>query len=53
MSHELITLLMFSTMMVLLLTGQRVYGAIGFVGARERALQPAAPKSAPACGYLV
>ena len=32
MSHELITLLMFSTMMVLLLTGQRVYGAIGFVG---------------------
>ncbi len=31
MSHELIALLMFSTMMLLLLTGQRVFGAIGFV----------------------
>jgi tripartite ATP-independent transporter DctM subunit len=31
-SYELIALLMFSTMMVLLITGQRVFGAIGFVG---------------------
>ena len=33
MSHELIALLMFSTMMLMLLTGQRVFGAIGFVAA--------------------
>ena len=33
MSYELIALLMFSSMFVLLLTGQRVYGAIGFVAA--------------------
>ncbi|MEO9341186.1 TRAP transporter large permease subunit [Mesorhizobium sp. SB112] len=32
MSSELITLFMFSTMMVLLFTGQRVFGVIGFVG---------------------
>ena len=32
MSYELIALLMFSSMMLLLLTGQRVFGAIGFVG---------------------
>jgi tripartite ATP-independent transporter DctM subunit len=32
MSSELITLLMFATMMLLLLTGQRVFGVIGFVG---------------------
>lgn len=31
MSYELIALLMFSSMMVLLFTGQRVFGAIGFV----------------------
>ncbi len=31
MSYELIAVLMFSTMMMLLLTGQRVFGAIGFV----------------------
>jgi tripartite ATP-independent transporter DctM subunit len=31
MSHELIALLMFSSMMVMLLTGQRVFAAIGFV----------------------
>lgn len=31
MSYELIAILMFSTMMVMLLTGQRVFGAIGFV----------------------
>ena len=31
MSYELIALMMFSSMMVLLLTGQRVFGAIGFV----------------------
>jgi len=33
MSSEVITFFMFSTMMVLLLTGQRVFGVIGFVGA--------------------
>ncbi len=33
MSSEFITLLMFASMMVLLLTGQRVFGVIGFVGA--------------------
>ncbi len=31
MSHELIALMMFSTMMLMLMTGQRVFGAIGFV----------------------
>ena len=31
MSYELIALLMFSMMMLMLLTGQRVFGAIGFV----------------------
>ncbi len=31
MSYDLIAILMFSTMMVMLLTGQRVFGAIGFV----------------------
>ena len=31
MSHDYIALLMFSTMMVMLLTGQRIFGAIGFV----------------------
>jgi tripartite ATP-independent transporter DctM subunit len=33
MSPEFISLFMFFTMMALLLTGQRVYGVIGFVGA--------------------
>ena len=33
MSHNLIALLMFSSMMLLLLTGKRVFGAIGFVAA--------------------
>ena len=33
MSHELIAILMFSTMMLMLFTGQRVFGAIGFVAA--------------------
>ncbi len=31
MSYDLIAVLMFSTMMVMLFTGQRVFGAIGFV----------------------
>ena len=31
MSYDLIAILMFSTMMVMLFTGQRVFGAIGFV----------------------
>ena len=33
MPHEMIALLMFSSMMLMLMTGQRVFGAIGFVGA--------------------
>ncbi|EPC01422.1 C4-dicarboxylate ABC transporter [Litchfieldella anticariensis FP35 = DSM 16096] len=33
MSYQMIALSMFSSMMVLLLTGQRVFGVIGFVGA--------------------
>ncbi|MYM55902.1 TRAP transporter large permease [Thalassovita mangrovi] len=33
MSYEMIGLLMFSSMMLMLFTGQRVFGAIGFVGA--------------------
>jgi len=33
MSSEFITLFMFGTMLVLLFTGQRVFGVIGFVGA--------------------
>jgi len=33
MSYDLIALLMFSTMMLMLLTGQRVFGAIGFTAA--------------------
>lgn len=33
MSYEMIALLMFSSMMLLMLTGQRVFGAIGAVGA--------------------
>lgn len=32
MSHEMIVLVMFTSLMVMLLTGQRVFGAIGFVG---------------------
>ncbi len=32
MSYELIALAMFTSMMLMLLTGQRVFGAIGFVG---------------------
>ena len=32
MSSEFITLFMFGTMLVLLFTGQRVFGVIGFVG---------------------
>jgi tripartite ATP-independent transporter DctM subunit len=33
MSYEMIALLMFASMMVMMLTGQRVFAAIGFVGA--------------------
>ena len=33
MSPELVTIFMFATMLVLLITGQRVFGVIGFVGA--------------------
>ena len=37
MSYEMIAILMFSTMMLMLLTGQRVFGAIGFVAVASRA----------------
>ncbi|WP_350333137.1 TRAP transporter large permease [Coralliovum pocilloporae] len=33
MSHEMIALFMFATMMLMLFTGQRVFGAIGAIGA--------------------
>ncbi len=33
MSYEMIALLMFSTLMLMLITGQRVFGAVGFVAA--------------------
>ncbi len=33
MSYEMIALLLFATMMLMLLTGQRVFAAIGFVAA--------------------
>ncbi|MDJ0946913.1 MAG: TRAP transporter large permease subunit [Kiloniellales bacterium] len=38
MSYESIALMMFSTMMLMLLTGQRVFGAIGFVAAASALL---------------
>ncbi|MFY0989855.1 TRAP transporter large permease [Halomonas sp. C05BenzN] len=38
MTHQTIALLMFSSMMLLLLTGQRVFGVIGFVGAASALL---------------
>ncbi|QTP56175.1 TRAP transporter large permease subunit [Billgrantia sulfidoxydans] len=38
MSYEMIALTMFSTMMLLLLTGQRVFAVIGFVGAASALL---------------
>jgi len=38
MSHELIAITMFATMLVLMLTGQRVFAVIGFVGAAAAAL---------------
>ena len=38
MSYEMIALLMFSSMMLMLLTGQRVFGAIGFVAAASAIL---------------
>jgi tripartite ATP-independent transporter DctM subunit len=38
MSYELIAGIMFSGMMLMLLTGQRVFGAIGFVGAAAAVL---------------
>ncbi|GHC17227.1 TRAP transporter large permease [Aidingimonas halophila] len=38
MSYQMIALTMFSSMMVLLLTGQRVFGVIGFVGAASALL---------------
>ncbi|PMR70316.1 TRAP transporter large permease [Halomonas heilongjiangensis] len=38
MSYQMIALTMFSSMMLLLLTGQRVFGVIGFVGAASALL---------------
>jgi hypothetical protein len=59
MSPELIALTMFAGMMVMLLSGQRVFAAIGFIGtvARRRCarvagrLRPASPTTARA-GHL-
>jgi hypothetical protein len=45
MSYEMIAILMFSSMMLMLLTGQRVFGAIGFV-AVVAALRSGAPAAA-------
>ena len=41
-SYEAIAILMFATMLVMLLTGQRVFGAIGFVAAAAALLLCAA-----------
>ena len=38
MSYEMIAIIMFATMMVMMLTGQRVFAAIGFVSAGAAAL---------------
>ena len=38
MSHEMIALIMFSSLMLMLMTGQRVFGAIGFIGALSAVL---------------
>ena len=38
MSYEMIALMMFSAMMLMLLSGQRVFGAIGFVAAASALL---------------
>ena len=38
MSYEMVALLMFSSMFVMLLTGQRIFGAIGFVAAASALL---------------
>ncbi len=38
MSYEMIAILMFSSMMIMMLTGQRVFGAIGFVAAASALL---------------
>ena len=43
MSHELIAILMFSSMMLLLMTGQRVFGAIGAWLRRLRRFRCGAP----------
>ena len=40
MTPGLITLFMFATMMVLLFTGQRVFGVIGFVGSSGHSSGP-------------
>ena len=36
-SYETIAITMFATMLLMLLTGQRVFGAIGFVAAKRLA----------------
>ena len=46
MSYELIAILMFSTMMIMLMTGQRVFGAIGFVGVVAACCSGAIPAAA-------
>ena len=44
-SYEAIAILMFATMLVMLLTGQRVFGAIGFVAAAAASAQSATSSS--------
>ena len=49
MSYELIALLMFSSMMLLLLTGQRVFGAIGFVASAAALRNRGSPTISTGC----
>ena len=46
MSHELIALLMFTSMMLMLLSGQRVFGAIGIVATGSALSRPSCPRPA-------
>jgi hypothetical protein len=45
-SYELIAILMFSSMMLMLMTGQRVFGAIGFVAGGGGAVALGRPAAA-------
>ena len=45
LSYEFIAVFMFVTMLLMLITGQRVFGAIGFVSAAAADTKPMAPKT--------